>query len=95
MTSVLYSAGLNYQTGNPVRQEIVTVRREVDSLRKQIEMLTEENLIYRKHLMKLLQGTDAGAAEFTKDLMALSSQNVPSGRREAGGGTVQGAGFRY
>ncbi len=42
MTSVLYSAGLNYQAGNPVRQEIMAVRREVDSLRKQLEILTEE-----------------------------------------------------
>ena len=55
MTSVLYGAGLNYQLGNPVRQEIVAVRREVDALRKQLEHLTEENIIYRKYLMKLLQ----------------------------------------
>ena len=44
MTSVLYGAGLNYQIGNPVRQEIVAVKREVDSLRKQFEQLIEENL---------------------------------------------------
>jgi hypothetical protein len=79
MTSVLYGAGLNYQMGNPVRQEIVAVKREVDSLRKQMELLTEENLVYRKHIMKLLQ----------KD--ASSSQG---NQREPGGGTVQGAGFR-
>jgi hypothetical protein len=93
MTSVLYGAGLNYQIGNPVRQEIVAVRREVDSLRKQIEMLTEENLIYRKHIMKLLQKEEGGSTEFTRDLMQLSSGG--SGvSREPGGGTVQGAGFR-
>jgi len=93
MTSVLYSAGLNYQSGNPVRSEIMAVRREVESLRKQIELLTEENLVYRKHLMKLLADKENGQVEFTKDLQALSS-NEPSNRREAGGGTVQGGGFR-
>ena len=94
MTSVLYSAGLNYQSGNPVRQEINAVRRDVDSLRKQVELLTEENLIYRKHIMKLVQATDGGNAEFTKDLMTLSASSEAQNRREAGGGTVQGGGFR-
>lgn len=103
MTSVLYSAGLNYQTGNPVRQEIVAVRREVDSLRKQVELLTEENNVYRKHLLKLLQGSEeaetVGMAEFKRDLMALSAQAAPpssssSSSRTAGVGTVQGGGFR-
>lgn len=93
MTSVLYGAGLNYQMGNPVRQEIVAVRREVESLRKQIELLTEENLIYRKHIMKLVQKDEAGNAEFTRDLMSLASANQGN-NREPGGGTVQGAGFR-
>ena len=94
MTSVLYGAGLNYQMGNPVRQEIVAVRREVDSLRKQIELLTEENLIYRKHLMKVLQKDEASNAEFTRDLMSLTSASNNGNNREPGGGTVQGAGFR-
>jgi hypothetical protein len=94
MTSVLYGGGLNYQLGNPVRQEIVAVRREVDSLRKQIESLTEENLIYRKHIMKLLQGSEGGAQEFTQDLMYLAGGSNQGNSREPGGGTVQGAGFR-
>jgi hypothetical protein len=94
MTSVLYSAGLNYQTGNPVRSEILAVRREVESLRKQVEMLTEENLVYRKHLLKLCQGTEEGNAELTRDLMLLSSSSDSQQRREAGAGTVQGGGFR-
>ena len=93
MTSVLYSAGLNYQTGNPVRQEIVAVRREVDTLRKQLEVATEENLIYRKHIMKLLQATEGGAGEFTSDLMRLSANDLTNKPKTAGGGTVQGAGF--
>ena len=94
MTSVLYGAGLNYQLGNPVRQEIVAVRREVDSLRKQIELLTEENLVYRKHIMKLLQKDEEGNTEFTRDLMSLSSNPNQNNSREPGGATVQGAGFR-
>jgi len=93
MTSVLYSAGLNYQMGNPVRQEIVAVRRDVDSLRKQVDALTEENLVFRKHLMRLLQNTEGGGAEFTKDLMTLASSGNQA-QRQPGGGTVQGGGFR-
>jgi len=94
MTSVLYGAGLNYQAGNPVRQEIVAVRRDAEALRKQVELLTEENLIYRKHIMKLLGGTEEGTGDFTKDLMALAGHSDANARREAGGGTVQGGGFR-
>ena len=104
MTSVLYSAGLNYQTGNPVRQEIVAVRRELDSLRKHVELLNEENNIYRKHLLKLLQGSDesesSAVSDFKRDLVTLSSLSAPSSSssssssRPAGVGTVQGGGFR-
>lgn len=101
MTSVLYSAGLNYQMGNPVRQEIVAVRRDVDALRKQVEQLTEENLVYRKHLMKLLSNNEdqskaqAAQSEFTRDLMLLVSSNQSDiQQRAAGSGTVQGGGFR-
>lgn len=94
MTSVLYSAGLNYQSGNPVRQEIVAIRREVDLLRKQLEVVMEENLVYRKHLMKLSQKSEDGNTELTQDLTSLSSQTGQRGQREAGGGTVQGGGFR-
>jgi hypothetical protein len=106
MTSVLYSAGLNYQSGNPVRQEIVAVRRELDTLRKHVEYLSEENNVYRKHLLKLLQGSDEaeseGVVEFKRDLMSLSALSSPntssssssSSSRPAGMGTVQGGGFR-
>jgi hypothetical protein len=93
MTSVLYHGSLNYQTGNPVRQEILAVRRDVDALRKQVEMLTEENLVYRKHIMELSKSIENGPQDFTRDLMSLSSGNVPA-QREAGSGTVQGGGFR-
>jgi len=94
MTSCLYSGGLNYQQGNPVRQEIVSVRREVDSLRKLVEELTEENLVYRKHLMKLTAEGEKGSEELVKDLTSLAHSSDAKARREAGGGTVQGGGFR-
>ena len=97
MTSVLYGAGLNYQLGNPVRQEIVAVRRDIDNLRKQVELLTEENLVYRKHLISLLQKEENGTNQFTKDLMELSSSSgngFNNNQRQPGGATVQGAGFR-
>jgi len=94
MTSVLYSGGLNYQSGNPVRQEINAVRRDAESLRKQVELLTEENLIYRKHLMKLTEASADGNVEFVRDLSALSASAESKAKREAGGGTVQGGGFR-
>ena len=73
MTSVLYGAGLNYQSANPVRLEITSARRDIDALRKQLDVVTQENMIYRKHMMKLLQATESGAAEFTNDLMAIAS----------------------
>ena len=94
MTSVLYSAGLNYQSGNPVRSEIVAIRRDVDSLRKQVEILTEENTLYKKYIMTLLEGTATGTAQFVRDIQSLSDVKVLQAARQAGGGTVQGGGFR-
>jgi hypothetical protein len=44
--------------------------------------------------MKLSQKSDDGIAELTQDLMALSSNSNQRSQREAGGGTVQGGGFR-
>ncbi len=99
MTSVLYSAGLNYQSGNPVRAEIVAVRRDVGTLRKEVEALTEENLIYRKYLLKLLKESEDQQVfnEFTRDLMALSAGDSGSQQQQGNqfsNNSVQGAGFR-
>ncbi len=96
MSSVLYSGGLNYQAGNPVRTEIVSVRRDVGELRKQIETLTEENLILRKYLMKLMKdtGNENTINEFTRELMSLASSGQSNESRQPGMGTVQGGGFR-
>ncbi len=96
MSSVLYSGGLNYQAGNPVRTEIMSVRREASELRKQVETLTEENLILRKYLMKLMKDTnnEASINDFTRELMTLNQDNSQTQQRQPGMGTVQGGGFR-
>jgi regulator of replication initiation timing len=97
MTSVLYGGGLNYQSGNPVRSEIVAVRREVGELRKQLESLTEENLILRKYLIKIMKaGNDEqGVLDLTRELMSLSvNDSNTQQQRQPGMGTVQGGGFR-
>ena len=97
MTSVLYSAGLNYQSGNPVRAEIVAVRRDVGTLRKEVEALTEENLVYRKYLLKLLKASEDEQLvnEFTRDLMTLSaSDSGGASQQQFSNNSVQGAGFR-
>lgn len=96
MTSVLYSAGLNYQSGNPVRAEIVAVRRDVGTLRKEVEALTEENLVYRKYLLKLLKTSEDAQLvnEFTRDLMALNTTDDDSSQKQFSSNSVQGAGFR-
>lgn len=96
MTSVLYSAGLNYQMGNPVRSEIVAVRREVGDLRKQVEFLTEENMIYRKYFMELVKKDEDKTIlnSFTKDMSILETGSGKQSTQTPGGGTVQGGGFR-
>ena len=101
MTSVLYSSGLNYQSGNPVRAEIVATRRDVSTLRKEVEALTEENLIYRKYMLKLLKESEDSQMfnEFTRDLMTLSANESSSQQQSQQGNqfsnnSVQGAGFR-
>jgi hypothetical protein len=66
----------------------------MDSLRKQVELLTEENSMYKKHIMKLLQATEDGTAEFTRDMQSLGDVQALQNGRQAGGGTVQGGGFR-
>ena len=42
MTSVLYSSGLNYQLGNPIRSELNNLRTSVAELRKAVESFSVE-----------------------------------------------------
>ena len=76
--------------GNMVGLLIESIKEQ----QKQIEVLTEENLVYRKHIMRLLQNSEGGNTEFTRDLMSLAGGSSSANNREPGGGTVQGAGFR-
>lgn len=94
MTSVLYSAGLNYQSGNPVRQEINGVRNEINEVRKQLEILTEENSVYRKYLIKLMKSgeNEQLVNEMTRELMVVN--NIQPESAGPGQNTVQGGGFR-
>ncbi len=39
MTSVLNLSGLNYQNGNPLRREILSMKAEIEGLRKEIATL--------------------------------------------------------
>jgi hypothetical protein len=39
MTSVLNLSGLNYQNGNPLRREILSIKAEIEGLRKEIATL--------------------------------------------------------
>lgn len=94
MTSVLYSGGLNYQSGNPVRQEILAVRREVSDLRKQVELLIGENTVYHKYIIKLLKKAEDEQTvnEMTRELMAVNSPSQST--QPSGQNTVEGGGFR-
>jgi hypothetical protein len=98
MTSVLYSGGLNYQSGNPVRTEILAVRREVTDLRKELETVSNENMVFRKYISRMLEKDENKQllGEFNKEFMMLNQQ--PSQQQQAqnnpGTGTVQGGGFR-
>jgi hypothetical protein len=91
MTSVLYSAGLNYQSGNPVRSEFVAIRREVGELRKEVENLTLETLIYRKYIMKLLEEKENKQqfSDFTRELMNLSDDQPSSSQPQQQGRQFQ------
>jgi hypothetical protein len=50
MTSVLYSAGLNYQGGNPIGNQVRSVQSNVSDLRKLIDaQAIELNLLKAQH----------------------------------------------
>ena len=99
MTSVLYSGGLNYQSGNPVRTEILAVRREVTDLRKELETVSNENMIFRKYISRMLEKDENKQllVEFNKEFMMLNQpaqQQQMQNNQGPGTGTVQGGGFR-
>lgn len=76
MTSVLYSAGLNYQAGNPIRSEILKVTREANDMKKNIDFLSDENLILRKYLSRSFEasGSIDLLNEMNSELLRLESE---------------------
>lgn len=76
MTSVLYSSGLNYQAGNPLRTEIMGIRRELGELRKLIQDLSGENQVYRKYISRILcDSNEEVFDELNRDLSFLDSNS--------------------
>lgn len=58
MTSVLTYGGLNYQTGNPLRGEIMGLKRENDTLRTLVNALYADVTMLRSQLGKVMpEGT--------------------------------------
>lgn len=53
MTSVLYSSGLNYQAGNPIRTEINKLTNSISDLRKLVEGQSSELTKLREHVVRL------------------------------------------
>jgi hypothetical protein len=68
MTSVLTFGGLNYQAGNPVRNEFIAVRREMAELRALVQAQSVDIKMLRTELGKLASG----------DLPELASEKVGS-----------------
>jgi septal ring factor EnvC (AmiA/AmiB activator) len=79
MTSVLYSAGLNYQGSNPLRTEIRGIRNEVEELRKLIVNQADainglnSRLISTEKALKAATASIATAAASSTNTTAPSS----------------------
>jgi septal ring factor EnvC (AmiA/AmiB activator) len=74
MTSVLYSAGLNYQLGNPVRSELANLRTTVTEVRKLVEgYQTDINNLKNdmKSLTKNIVGNRSAIATLTTQVNYL------------------------
>ena len=77
MTSVLYGSGLNYQAGNPLRSELIQLRREVVELRKLLDDSATEAKVYRKYIAKMLQDSDQETLnEMNNELLKLDSSKL-------------------
>ncbi len=81
MSSVLYSAGLNYQAGNPLRSEITRLHRDVDQLRKLLELANSEMTIYRKYITLSFEKSDKDSDKsfvdkMNSELVAIDSERA-------------------
>jgi peptidoglycan hydrolase CwlO-like protein len=59
MTSVLYSGGLNYQLGNPVRSELANLRNQVADLRKLVDGFQADNSFLKNELKNMTKNVAA------------------------------------
>ena len=73
MTSVLYSAGLNYQVGNPVRYEINKLTAAIDELRKVVEQQGTEITTLKEKIAHL----EGGSTPALSTADTLRSSNDP------------------
>ena len=86
MTSVLYSAGLNYQTGNPVRAELGNIRTAVADLRKIVDAVTTEFTNVKnevRNLTRIATANRASISILTQKgwyFRSLGNRNSPVGK---------------
>jgi flagellar capping protein FliD len=81
MTSVLYSAGLNYQGGNPIGNQVRSVQNNVSDLRKVIDTQTAEiALLKAQHtvLDRDIKSATAALAAINTRLSALPATATPA-----------------
>ena len=80
MTSVLYSAGLNYQGSNPLRTEIRGIRNEVTDLRT---LVTKQSEVIDSLVSRLAAAEKSlkqvGATVASHSSSSSSSTNTTSG----------------
>jgi hypothetical protein len=78
MTSVLYSAGLNYQGGNPIGNQVRSVQNNVSDLRKLIDaQAIELNLLKAQHAV-VRKELDTAIAAITTLKAAAGATTTPT-----------------
>jgi hypothetical protein len=76
MTSVLYSAGLNYQNGNPIHAEFNKINAIISELRKSLEASKHESV----SIMRLLGNIESKMSTFESSIAeTVSLKRIVSG----------------
>jgi hypothetical protein len=97
MTSVLTYGGLNYQNGNPLRGEIMGLKRENDNLRKLVNALYADVTMLRAELGKVMpEGTVLPSLAMDAALAppAPAAPAAPAYGGAAYGGAAGGAAYQ-
>ena len=83
MTSVLYSSGLNYQSGNPLRTEIRGLRASITELEtlvreqsNQIAILKSQTAVLEKSVSRLSTATAATASAASGSTASTAAGSV-------------------